>query len=89
MLKFAALRLLNCTLILKTKLHYPAFHSASPSLLTNTCAWVIGATEKEDFNFWEPLGKMLLPLKLFSSIKLKVLGVGVVILLSPSQRNYI
>ena len=30
---------------------------------------------------------MLLPLQKLSSIKLKVLGVGVVILLSPTQRN--
>ena len=37
---------------------------------------------------WEFLRKMLLPLQFFSSIKLKVLGVGVVILLSPTQRNY-
>ena len=34
LLKFAAVKSLNCTLILKTEQHYPAFHSASPSLLT-------------------------------------------------------
>ena len=48
LLMFAALKLLNRTLILKTKLHYPAFHSASPSLLTihmhvgNRCYWERG-----------------------------------------------
>ena len=35
------------------------------------------------------MGKMLLPLQLFSSIKLKVLRVGVVILLPPLTINFI
>ena len=47
----------------------------------------VGVTEKEDFNFlWDSLGKMLLPLQVFSSIKLKILEWGSTTL--PHSKNY-
>ena len=39
LLKSAALKSLNCTLILKTEYHFPAFYPASSLLTIHKCYW--------------------------------------------------
>ena len=81
LLMCAALKSLNCALTLKTEKHYPAFHSASPSLLTiHRCYWEKGHQLLVG-TFWENVTA----LQLFSSIKLKFLGVGSTTLLHSKK----